>query len=130
MNASTAGALIGLAAALAVGWSLAGPSGNGVVLGFLSGAALTGAALVWQRHELAQHPERLFLITVCGFLAKLVAMFAGAVCLRYWEAAAQLFDWKSFLIAFGASAILISIPGTIENVRKLTSLRPQQSSHP
>jgi hypothetical protein len=130
MNASTIGALLGLVTALAVGWSLAGSEGNGVVLGYLAGASLTGAALVWQRHEIARHPERLLLTAVCGFAAKFAAVLVGGLFLRYYEPAAQLFDWKSFLIAFVASAILILIPGTMDNMRKVTTLRPQESSLP
>jgi hypothetical protein len=130
MNASTAGALIGLVAALAVGWSLAGPTGNGAVLGYLTGAAFTGATLVWQRHELTHRPQRLFATAFTSFGLKCAVLLLAALYLRYSERAAQLFDWRSFLIAFAASAILIAIPGTIDNVRRLSSLRPRESTLP
>lgn len=130
MNASTVGALIGLAAALAVGWTLSGSAGNGVVLGYLAGALVTGATLVWQRHELAHRPERLLMTALTGFSIKLAVVLGGALCLRYLEPAAALFDWKSFLIAFPASAILILIPGTIDNVRMLSTQRPRETSLP
>lgn len=130
MNTSTVAALIGLAAALAVGWALAGTAGNGVVLGYLAGALVTGATLVWQRHELAHRPERLLATALTGFTIKLAAVLGGALFLRYFEPAAHFFDWKSFLIAFATSAILILIPGTIDNVRMLSIQRPRETSLP
>ncbi len=130
MNMSTIGAVIGLVAALGVRWSLSGALGNGVLLGYFAGACVTGATLVWQRHELAHHPERLLVTALAGFAVKLAVVLGGALCLRYLEPAAALFDWKSFLITFAASAILILIPGTIDNVRTLSTHRPRETSLP
>lgn len=127
MNMSTTGALIGLAAAIGVRWSLSGTVGNGVVLGYFAGALSTGATLFWQRHELVHRPERLLVTALTGFAIKFAVVLGGALYLRESASAAAYFDWRSFLIAFAVSAILILIPGTIDNVRAMSI--PARSRH-
>lgn len=128
MNLSTAGASIGLAAALAVGLSSAGAIGNGVLLGYLAGATVTGATLLWQRYEISRRPERLLATSLGGFALKFAVVLGGSLCLRDVAPLAARFDWRSFLIAFAASAILILIPGTIDNVRLLSHPRTRSTS--
>jgi hypothetical protein len=61
-------------------------------------------------------------------LLKLAAVLAGALALRFIDSDAEVADWRSFLVAFAASAVLVLIPGTIENMRKLESARPRRET--
>jgi hypothetical protein len=128
MTHTTTGTIAGLALAAALAWFLGGSLGRGVMAGFLCGATVTGVCLAWQRHVLAFQPERLVLTAVSGFLLKLAAVLAGALALRFIDSDAEVADWRSFLVAFAASAVLVLIPGTIENMRKLESARPRRET--
>jgi MFS family permease len=126
MTLTTAGTLIGLAIAGSLAWFIGGSLGVGLVAGFLCGASVTGLFLAWQRRVLARHPERLVHSAVAGFLVKLAAVLAGALALRYIDSEAEIADWRSFLVAFAASSVLILIPGTLENMQKLNSSRARR----
>lgn len=126
MTLTTAGTLIGLAIAGSLAWFIGGSTGTGLLAGFLCGASVAGLCLAWQRHVLTWHPERLVHVAVAGFLVKLATVLAGALALRYIDTQAEIADWRSFLVAFAASAVLVLIPGTIENMHKLNPSRARR----
>ena len=109
--------LLLLAAADLVAWQLGGSVGAGVLAGFLVGASFTGLALAWQRHHLVHRPQRALQSVVEGFLFKLLVLLMAAFALRYIPAAAAIFDWRSFLVAFAAAAFALLAIGTADNLR-------------
>jgi MFS family permease len=123
MTLTTAGTLIGCAIAGSLAWWIGGSLGTGVLAGFLAGASVTGLCLAWQRHVLTRHPEKLVQVAVASFLVKLGAVLAGALALRFIDSQAVIADWRSFLVAFAVSAVLVLIPGTFENMKKLKPSR-------
>ena len=128
MTHTTTGTLAGFALAAALAWFMGGSLGRGVLAGFVCGASVTGLCLAWQRHVLTFQPQRLVQTAVAGFLLKLAAVLASVLALRFLDSDARVADWRSFLIAFAASAVLVLIPGTIENMRKLEAARPRREA--
>lgn len=110
-------ALTALAALVA--WQLGGSVGTGVFAGWVAGACFTGLSLLWQRHQLLHHPERVYAALVQGFLFKLVVLGSGAAALRWLAPLAELADWRGFLVGFGAAVALLAAPGTADNLRLL-----------
>jgi hypothetical protein len=119
MTLTTAGTLLGLAIAGSLAWWLGGSVGTGLIAGFVAGASIAGLCVAWQRRVLATHPERMLQVAVAGFLAKLAAVLAGTLILRFVDSEATIADWRSFLLSFAAAAVLVTVPGALENVRKL-----------
>jgi hypothetical protein len=126
MTLTTVGTLIGLAVAGSLAWWVGGSSGTGVLSGFVTGALVAGLCVAWQRRVLASNPARMLHAAVAGFLIKLAAVLAGSLALRFMDAEAVIADWRTFLVSFAAAAVLVSIPGTIENVHKFG--RPRAST--
>ncbi len=91
----------------------------GVLIGFLGGSSMSMIGAAWVRHALRFRPERAFVAQIGSFLAKLVVLFMGALSFRYIEAAATRVDWRSFLLSFVLSVLLLMILGTIDNARFL-----------
>ena len=126
MTYTTTGTLIGLALAAGLAWFIGGSLGRGVMAGAVCGAAVTSVCLAWQRHVIAFDAPRLVQTAVAGFGVKLVAMLAGALALRFIDSRAEIADWRGFLVAFAVSAVLVLIPGTFENMRRLSSSRARR----
>ncbi|HVS18651.1 MAG TPA: hypothetical protein VMT18_08640 [Planctomycetota bacterium] len=116
---STIALVLGLVAAGAVSWSLGGVVGTGVMLGFLLGAALCGFGIAWQSHWLRVAPKRAFQAQIEGFLVKLGALLVCAVTFRYVESLAQLADWGSFALSYGATVAALLPISTFETVTRL-----------
>jgi hypothetical protein len=123
MTPTNLAALIGVGLAGAVAWQLGGRAGTGVLLGGLLAAAVTGLGLVWQRNLLRRSPRLVMGAMAAGFLLKLVVLAAGGLLLRYSEPFAARADWQAFVLAFVAIAVLVLIPGTLENARALRGSR-------
>jgi hypothetical protein len=128
MTHTTAGTLIGLAIAGAVAWFAGGSLGRGILAGAVAGAFITGLCLAWQRHTLEYKPEKLVHVAVAGFLVKLAAVLCGSLALRAFDGSLEIADWRGFLVTFVVTAVLVLIPGTIENMRKLAPRRDSAAS--
>lgn len=121
---------LGTVAAAAVAWRLGGALGAGVLAGFLLGAGMSGLGVLWQRHVMLRRPERAMHAMALSLLAKLVALALGVACFRFVEVAGSRADWRSFLVAFGASVALVVPLGALDAVRVLARPRPSTSSEP
>lgn len=123
MNRTTLATLASLAAAAFCAWQLGGRMGAGVLVGALTAAVFTGLGLAYLRHELAHRPRNALQALTVGFLVKLVVLGAGALALRFLPVLAERFDWRGYLVAFGAAAFLILIVGTAEILRDVKERR-------
>ncbi len=123
MTRTTVLTLLLLAAASLVAWQLGGALGAGVLAGFLVGASFTGLLLAWTRHHLVHRPQRALQSMVEGFLFKLFVLLIAAFALRYVPAVARWFDWRSFLVAFAATAFALLAIGTADNLRQAKERR-------
>jgi len=119
MTLTTGVTLIGLAAVAVVAWSLGGTSGTGVLAGGLLAASVTVFGLAWQRHVMRTAPKQAMNAMVVAFLAKLAALGLGVACVRFVEPVAARADWEAFLLGFVGLAVVVLVPGTLENVRQL-----------
>jgi hypothetical protein len=119
MTLTTGATLIGLAAIAVVAWSLGGTSGTGVLAGGLLAASVTGFGLVWQRHMMRTAPKQALNATVVAFLLKVVVLASGALCLHFIEPLGARADLETFLLGFVGLAVVVLIPGTVDNVRGL-----------
>jgi hypothetical protein len=117
MISKSLGALIGLAAALPVAWQLGGTAGNGALVGWAAGAGTTFALLAWQARLRERAPQRMLQAFAASMLLKLCVLLACALAVRFVEPLAARVDWRAFLVAFAASAVLVLVPGTIETMR-------------
>ena len=119
MTLTTLGALLGLALAASIAWWIGGSLGAGIIAGFASGEIITAACLAWQRRVLAVRPKKLMLAATVSFLIKLACILVVTLALRALDGAAEIVDWRGFLVAFPAAAVLVLLPGTLENMRQL-----------
>lgn len=101
-------------------WLYGGAIGAGVVTGFLAGAAVTAWGVVRQRRAIPTDPGRAMRILVEGFLVKLAAVTCFALVLGLVPRLRGALDWRAFVVAFGAAALVVLFPGTAENARLLT----------
>jgi len=115
--------LVGLAAALAVGFGLGGREGAGALAGFLSGATTAGLALLLQRRLARTRPELLVASVMASFLIKAFAMLASTLCVRYVPTLANAFDAVAFLFGFAGATLLVLGPATFDMLRTLDSGR-------
>jgi hypothetical protein len=118
MNLTTLSTLLGLAGAALVAYRLGGAHGTGVIAGYLGGASLSLALVARQRRVLERAPQRALQTMVEGFLAKLAAIL-------FVPALRERCDLASFLLAFGAAALLALFPGTFENARRMKERRAE-----
>jgi hypothetical protein len=123
MTLTTIGALLGFALAASIAWWVGGSLGNGIFAGATCGEIVTGACLAWQRRVLALAPKRLMLAATASFLIKLACILAATLSIRALDGAAEIVDWRGFLVAFPAAAVLVLLPGTLENMRRLKLAR-------
>jgi len=117
-------AFFACATAVAVAWKLGGVLGNGVLVGFATGAGLGGLGVLYQRHIMRTRPERAFHAFAALALAKLAVLLVGGVTLRFLQATQDLVHWKSFLIAYAATVALIVPLGTVGALRNLRTQVP------
>jgi hypothetical protein len=119
MTRLTIAALLGLAAAGALAWSLGGALGAGVLAGYAAGAGITGLGVLAERRVLETRPELGLQVALLAFLSKLVLLVSAAVGLRFVAPLAARMDWRAFLVAFAAAVVVLLPIGTIEAVRVL-----------
>jgi hypothetical protein len=120
---TTLGLAAGVLVSAVIGWGLTGPSGLGVFLGFLLGAGLAGLSVAWQAHCMRYRPERLMRSQMEGFAVKLGAVGLFALAFRYFEPLSQSVDWRTFLLAFAAAAVIVLPLSTLDLSRLLGSTR-------
>ena len=123
MNLTTKTTSIGLAAALAAAAVARGSVGTGILVGFLAGAAVTGACLARQRRVLETAPRRALQTMVEGFLAKLAAIVLLTLAILLVPGLRDRCDLAATLVAFGAAVLVVLLPGTAENARLLRERR-------
>jgi hypothetical protein len=111
--------LAGLALAGALGWTLGGSAGTGIVAGFCAGASVAGLCVLLQRKAAAQRPQLLLQAVLAGFLIKAFALLTLTLLVRFWPPLAAVCDALSFLLAFAATAIAILVPATLDTLRLL-----------
>jgi len=115
--------LAGLALAAAIGWSLGGPQGTGVMAGFCAGATIAGLCLVLQRKAALHRPQLLLQAVLAGFLIKAFALLTLTLLVRLYTPLAEVCDALSFLLAFAATAIAILVPATLDTLRLVEARR-------
>jgi len=115
--------LAGLVLATAIGWSLGGRMGTGVVGGYLLGALIAALGVAWQNHLLRTNPKKVFAASVGVFLLKLAVLLMAAIAFRYIEAAAAQVDWRAFLVAFAGAVLLVLAIGSLDTLRVLKQRR-------
>ena len=120
MSLTTSTTLAGLCAALGLAWYTGGTVGNGIIAGFVSGAASAIACVSVQRRIARRKPQFLIHAVMGGFLFKASALLSLALAVHYVDALAQVFDAVSFAIAFAATAIVILLPATLDMIRLFT----------
>ncbi len=123
MTLTTKTTLIGLAAALAVAFGLGGREGAGALAGFLTGASISGLALLLQRRLARTRPELLVPSVMASFLIKAFAMLASTLCVNYVPALRDAFDAVAFLFGFAGATLLVLGPATFDTLRSLDSGR-------
>jgi hypothetical protein len=116
--------LAGLALAAALGWTLGGSAGTGVLAGFCAGASVAGACVLLQRKAALHRPQLLLQAVLAGFLIKAFALLGLTLLVRFCTPIAAVCDTLSFLLAFAATAIAILVPATLDTLR----LIPQQAA--
>jgi|SoiMethySBSTD1v2_1073268.scaffolds.fasta_scaffold625753_3 hypothetical protein len=119
MNLTTLSTLLGLAGAALLAHRLGGAHGTGVLAGYLGGAALSLGLVARQRRVLETAPKRALQTMVEGFLAKLAAVVLATLAILFVPGLRESCDLASFLLAFGAAAVLALLPGTWANARIL-----------
>ena len=125
-------ALLGAVVAAVTANRFGGTLGNGVWAGYLLGAGITGLGLLYQRHALLYHPERVMMAVAVSFLSKLLFLLIGTLTFHFVEAAASRVDWQSFLVAYGVSVAILLPLGALsmagdQNRRLQESLDPKGS---
>jgi hypothetical protein len=115
--------LAGLALAAALGWSLGGPQGTGVLAGFCAGASVAGLCLVLQRKAALHRPQLLLQAVLAGFLIKAFALLSLTLLVRLYTPLSEVCDALSFLLAFAATAIAILVPATLDTLRLVEARR-------
>ena len=125
LTTQTTLALFALSAGL--GFYVGGPSGVGIVAGFLSGASIAGLSLGLQRWVAREKPQFLLQAVLGGFLVKAFAMLAATLIVHYVPALSAVCDSVSFLVAFAVTVIAILLPATIDTLRLIAS-RPARST--
>jgi hypothetical protein len=117
----TIATLLGCLAALAVSFATGGTVGSGVMAGFLLGAAIGLFCLETLRRTSRVRPEYAFHAYLGTVFVKVLVMIGATLVLRFAEPLAARFEWRSFLIAYLAGALIVLVTGTPAAVRTITT---------
>jgi hypothetical protein len=104
--------LLGCAVALGVAWCLEGTAALGTLAGFAAGASTALAVARLQVRWASQRPAWIVHLILAGFLAKLLALLAATLLVRFVSAIGERLDWRAFLVSF-AGAVLLILPASI-----------------
>ena len=119
MNSTLIAIIAGLGVAALVAWPLEGTLSSGVVSGYLFGASIGVLGVSYQRHVLRTAPHKLVNAMAVGFLFKLAGLLLAALCLRFIEPVAKVLDWRGFILAYLAAALVSLAFGARDNARML-----------
>jgi len=120
--------LVCLPLALGLAWQLGGALGTGVLVGFLSAAAVSGLGVAWLLHVGRTRPQQYLSAFGVSFASKLVVALMGGLAFRYIEPAALRVDHRSFLLAFASAALILLLVGVTEVSRVLRGAPLAQGS--
>lgn len=127
MNRPTLLTLLLLLAAAVLAARIGGREGLGVIAGVLCGAGVSLLGGAWMRHVFLTQPGKAMQAFAQTFLFKLAFVAIGAASFRFVPAAAERVDWRSFLIAFAASVLLVHTLTVVESVKLLQRPAPAGS---
>lgn len=119
MTRTNLGILLGLAVAAFVASRLDGARAAGTLGGYLLGGGIGLVSVAWQRHQIRLHVGRAMRASLQAFLMKLFVALAGVLVLRFVEPAGRVLDWRAFLLAYTAAALLALALSTLETSRAL-----------
>jgi hypothetical protein len=120
--------LAGLPLAGVAAWQLGGAQGAGLMLGCAAAIGIGVWALLWQEHLLRTRPKFALNAMLIGFLAKLAALLAGSIALRFLEPAARVADWSTFLIGFAVASLWVMTLGSLRILRALSTNKEPRAS--
>jgi hypothetical protein len=98
-------------------WPMDRAQGAGTMLGCTAATAIGVASIAWQERLLRTRPSLAMNAMVVGFLAKLLALLAGALALRYVEPLAVWASWSSYLLAFAAATLWVMTIGSLRHFK-------------
>ena len=116
MTRMIVGIIAGLGLAALVASGLEGIVATGVLCGYLFGASL-GAS--WTHHVARVKPANVLQAHVVSFAFKFLGVLMGAFALAFVPAAAEIADWKSFIVAYAAATMITLILGSLDISRAL-----------
>ena len=116
--------------ASAIAARIGGAAGGGVLAGALAGAAIALTSALAQRKVVERKPEGALNASILGFLAQLGAVLVLTLALRYWPAAQERVDWRSFAIAFASVVTAVVLAGALDNASALRALVRTESRVP
>lgn len=92
---------------------------NGVWGGALCGALVGGFGAAWLLHTVRYRPQHTLRAGVEGFLVLLAGLLISALCVRFVPAAQEVVDWRLFIVAYAAGALVPLLAGTVESAAAL-----------
>ena len=113
------GTITAAAVAAVVGWSFGGTLGVGVFAGFLFAAAIALWGIDFQTRLARRNPSQVWLGFLVAFVTKFGGLVIGVLAVRFLEPLAARADWRSFLVAYGVTALIVLLLGTPEVSRAL-----------
>jgi hypothetical protein len=96
-----------------------------VLAGYLLGAAVTLWGIEYQKHVARTRPAAIWTAFTISFLVKLAGLGVAPAFLYLFPALGERCDWRSLLIAYGFSAVLVLLVGSPEVARALRPKDPQ-----
>ena len=88
---------------------------HGVWAGAVAGAMVGLAGAFWLRHTLRYRPENAMRASVEGFMALLAGLLLTALGTRFVPIVQEYVDWRFFIIAYVAGALMPLLAGTVES---------------
>jgi len=119
MTRMIVGIIAGLGLAALVAAQLEGTVATGVISGYLFGASVGALGASWTGHVARVQPAKVLHSHMVSFLFKIVGVLLGALSLAFVPAAAEIADWKSFIVAYAAASMITLILGSLDINRAL-----------
>lgn len=127
MSSTSTGTLLGLGLAVLVAARFEGAMATGVVGGYLCGASVALLGAAWIRHCVRIDSRRALRAMVEAFFMKFGGLLVAAFTLRYVAAAGEAADWRGFVVAYAAAAVVTLLLSTRESARTLRSPRGESA---
>jgi hypothetical protein len=119
MTRMIVGIIAGLGLAALVASGLEGIVATGVLCGYLFGASVGALGASWTHHVARVKPANVLQAHVVSFAFKFLGVLMGAFALAFVPAAAEIADWKSFIVAYAAATMITLILGSLDISRAL-----------